>query len=51
MDSEKTLAQLRQFLLIISAGIFVMTVIGTFLSGTLELHDPVPSLCLVYAWD
>ncbi len=26
MDSEKTLAQLRQFLLIISAGVFVMTV-------------------------
>jgi hypothetical protein len=26
MDSDKTLAQLRQFLLIISAGIFVMTV-------------------------
>jgi len=26
MDSEKTLAQLRQFLLVISAGIFVMTV-------------------------
>ena len=26
MDAEKTLAQLRQFLLIISAGIFVMTV-------------------------
>ena len=30
MDSEKTLAQLRQFLLIISAGIFVMTVTELF---------------------
>jgi len=30
MDSEKTLAQLRQFLLIISAGVFVMTVAELF---------------------
>ena len=30
MDSERTLAQLRQFLLIISAGIFVMTVTELF---------------------
>jgi len=30
MDSEKTLAQLRQFLLFISAGIFVMTVSELF---------------------
>jgi len=30
MDSEKILAQLRQFLLIISAGVFVMTVTELF---------------------
>jgi len=30
MDSEKTLAQLRQFLLIISGGVFVMTVSELF---------------------
>lgn len=30
MDSEKTLAQLRQFMLIISAGVFVMTVAELF---------------------
>jgi len=30
MDAEKTLAQLRQFLLIISAGVFVMTVTELF---------------------
>jgi hypothetical protein len=30
MDSDKTLAQLRQFLLVISAGIFVMTVAELF---------------------
>ena len=30
MDTEKTLAQLRQFLLIISAGVFVMTVAELF---------------------
>ena len=30
MDSEKVLAQLRQFLLVISAGIFVMTVAELF---------------------
>ena len=30
MDSDKTLAQLRQFLLVISAGVFVMTVTELF---------------------